>query len=624
MLPSASAGSSLWHRALQFLTPRAVALAMGAAALVAVLALSHFDARTAAYFAPLAKVPIETRPYELTLADDDGDGDLDLWVSHEYIPLLHRYRNDGPGRLVRTNTWPSPTGMRIRLADFNEDGHPDLLLASYRDAQLLWRPGLGGGRWGEAQVLLSGLKSYDLWVGDLDGDHHLDLLLPNRADSVHLCYGDGRGGIAAHRAYAVGTHSLGVLAGDVDGDGDLDVLATSATIHSTGHYVRVLRNQGQRRFGQPTDIVVADSPQRLALADVDQDGDPDLLVTSFNTDVVNLCRNDGRGNFAVPRLLPTGRQPYALEVQDMDADGDLDLLVTSTLEHSVCLHRNDGHGAFAAPEVFEAGGAPYGLALGDVDGDGLTDMALANSADKTVTLLRGARPPLVWWPLPLAALLALGWAGFYRQRQRRRREREQRLELAADLHDELGGLLTLITLRAEALNEQAPSPHLASLIAESRAATTAVRDIIWSVNTAPDTVSTLVNRIRDLLAQTGEATGRAIGFELRPATLNQRALLRPNVRQHAYFICKEALTNVLRHAPDSPTVAVTLHLAPKQLRLTVRNTGAPVAAARIGQAGQGLRNMQHRAKQMGGTLTAGPDADGGWCVTLLAPAPLVR
>ena len=108
-----------------------------------------------------------------------------------------------------------------------------------------------------------------------------------------------------------------------------------------------------------------------------------------------------------------------------------------------------------------------------------------------------------------------------------------------------------------------------------------------------------------------------VQFDIDPALLPTR--LRPAVRQHAYLIGKESLTNALKHGARSGVLAVALHVGPAVLRLVVEND-APGGA--VGRSGQGLRNMAARAAAIGGTLHLATLPDGRWQVLLHVPRPL--
>ena len=237
------------------------------------------------------------------------------------------------------------------------------------------------------------------------------------------------------------------------------------------------------------------------------------------------------------------------------------------------------------------------------------------------------RRPEIWLLFALALAVATGAATrWWQRRQVARREAQRAAEaalrqrLAADLHDEVGGLLTRVTMRAELLEAQQNTPQLAALVQESRSAAATVRDIIWSVDAAADTVEALLDRLRDLVDTTRRATGQEIQLHLTFDEATLPAQLRPAVRQHAYLIGKESLTNALKHGTRRGEVTVTLQMSATELLLNVENETQGHAGSR---SGQGLRSMEARAATIGGALAAGPQPGGRWRVQLRVPGPLV-
>ncbi|MBJ6109278.1 hypothetical protein JAO73_09660 [Hymenobacter sp. BT523] len=224
-----------------------------------------------------------------------------------------------------------------------------------------------------------------------------------------------------------------------------------------------------------------------------------------------------------------------------------------------------------------------------------------------------------WWNRPLTWVLAALAAsaavyGWQRARLRQlRRENALRARLAADLHDEVGSLLTRVTMQAELLHalEQGPPARLATLVEDSRAAASTVRDIIWSVDAGVDTLAALVDRMRDHLDATARATGRELLLEEDLPAIEEQPLP-PTVRQHTYLIFKEAVNNALKYSAPGTPIRVGLGYTPL-LELSIRSTGGETGA--VGRAGQGLRSMRHRAALLRAELSAGP-VPGGWLVRL--------
>jgi signal transduction histidine kinase len=214
----------------------------------------------------------------------------------------------------------------------------------------------------------------------------------------------------------------------------------------------------------------------------------------------------------------------------------------------------------------------------------------------------------VWWRQPWAWLLAAGLVGsalygLHRRRLARVRQVERlRSRIAADLHDEVGTLLTRVSLQAELLRQQPAEagPVLERLLSNSRQAAGTMRDIVWGIDAQADTVGALLDRMRDHLDQTASPAGLAT--ELHVRGLRDAQPLPPELRQHLYLIFKEAVSNAARHARGATRLDVTLARESGWLTLLVQDDGQPTGAAT--RSGMGRRNMQQRAGLLGGTLLA--------------------
>jgi streptogramin lyase/two-component sensor histidine kinase len=264
-----------------------------------------------------------------------------------------------------------------------------------------------------------------------------------------------------------------------------------------------------------------------------------------------------------------------------------------------------------------------GMAAGDYLVEARAETVTGQPAANTV------RVPLhverVWWQHPLAwatgaiLLAMLGYLVFWLQGRRARREAWMREELAANLHDEVGTLLTKISLMAEVLQQQpgvavGPEPEASAatanltgrLLRSSRDAIQAMRDVVWSIDSRTDSVQALLDRMQDYLDQTTTDAGLEYTFEVDPS--GQLQSLRPLVRKQLYLVFKEAVTNVLRHARGATTVVVRLVREGGGFVLEVTDDGQ--SALKTGRSGLGLRNMEARAKVLGGALETGPRPDG--------------
>ncbi|MGI4875563.1 MAG: tetratricopeptide repeat-containing sensor histidine kinase [Janthinobacterium lividum] len=238
--------------------------------------------------------------------------------------------------------------------------------------------------------------------------------------------------------------------------------------------------------------------------------------------------------------------------------------------------------------------------------------------DRELTQLR-ARQQAVGGALLVALALALAGALVWRYRQRqRRREAALRHQLAADLHDDVGSLLSRIALQTDLLQEGLGQPAQWAEVAEnSRMAVRQLNEVVWNLDAENDSIPNLLNRLRDYAYDVLTPTGREVHFVGDEAVGAAPELLAP-LRRQLYLIFKEALHNILKYAPADATVTVGFHRTRTALVLKIVNSGPPAAPAGR-SSGHGLRNIQARVATLGGTATAGPVAAGGFAVVVQVP-----
>ncbi|MCB0712687.1 MAG: VCBS repeat-containing protein [Ignavibacteriae bacterium] len=279
--------------------------------------------------------------------------------------------------------------MDMEAADLDEDGDLDLVIANeYRPNIILIND--GGGNFRDESVARLPQKyfdSEDIAIADFSCDGHIDIIFVSEDNQVNEYYiNDGSGFFsdAADRMIVTGT-SNATLAADIDEDGDPDLLIGNAGQN------RLLVNDGRGNFTDETSSrlpSIEDITQDLELGDVDGDGDLDLLVG--NEDQNRLLINKGKGFFeekvgSLP-LRSEREETREGDFGDIDGDGDLDVIFANVdfQSSSSLLNRlllNDGSGNFTdvSNQIPASQFHTVDADFADIDRDNDLDLLIGNA-----------------------------------------------------------------------------------------------------------------------------------------------------------------------------------------------------------------------------------------------------
>lgn len=334
------------------------------------------------------------RSMDARSGDIDGDGDLDLVIATEFgqnVLLL----NDGTGKFTNGTSGRLPQARHdsedIGLADFDGDGDLDLVFVSEDDQANELYLNNGDGVFQDASDRLSTAgTSNAVLVADIDTDGDADILIGNAGPNVVLI-NDGQAMFtdeSEERLPGLVGVTQDLELGDIDGDGDVDLIVGN----EDGNHLLVNEGGGVFRDATLDELPLRglEETREADFADVDGDGDLDLFFAnvSFRSGMNaqnRLLLNDGAGTFedATASRLPVVRQHTVDgDFADIDGDGDLDLLTANAFGGGYHALLNDGTGVFEdkTATLFPTGLAGDGIdvEVADFSGDGLPDIYFCN------------------------------------------------------------------------------------------------------------------------------------------------------------------------------------------------------------------------------------------------------
>jgi hypothetical protein len=327
-------------------------------------------------------------------ADLDGDGHMDVLSASVDDDKIAWYKNDGAGNFDPENviTTDADGAISVFPADLDGDGILDVISASVYDDKIAWYKNYGEGNFGVQRVISSNVDgAHSVFSIDLDGDGDMDVLSASYEDNKIAWYENIGNGILnvqpAITTDAEGAYSVYSI--DLDGDGDMDVLSASAQDNKIAWYENKIDVEGT--FGAQQIIATTpnvDRPYSVFSTDLDGDGDMDVLSASGDDNKIAWYENkiDVEGTFGAQRVITTDADgAITVFSADLDGDGDMDVLSASKNDNKVAWYQNDGLGSFGAQQVITTdASSAYTVFAADLDGDGDMDALSANHTDDKI------------------------------------------------------------------------------------------------------------------------------------------------------------------------------------------------------------------------------------------------
>lgn len=363
----------------------------------------------------------EPGPLGLAAADLNGDGRQDL--------IYTRFKGLA---VVSLNTTASPTaaapsfavkheadvGARptaVATADFNGDGRPDVAVANHDSdtASVLLddtAPGSETPTFHLQQAFAAGNAPSSIAAADFNLDGRPDLVVADELEedvSVLLdttVPGAETPSFATRQTFAVGEAPSAVAVADLNGDGKPDLIVANHDEETVSILLDTTLPGSTTVTFAPQKAFVSDhAPSALAIADFNLDGKLDFVAESHDGGSGSVFVNDTEPgsftpNFKLEQVFGWGILPSAVMTGDFNGDGKPDLAIAGEGSDDVSVILDTtAPGAssptFSLPQELAAGDAPTSIAAADVNGDGVPDLLVTNKGDGTVSAFLNETEP---------------------------------------------------------------------------------------------------------------------------------------------------------------------------------------------------------------------------------------
>lgn len=210
-----------------------------------------------------------------------------------------------------------------------------------------------------------------------------------------------------------------------------------------------------------------------------------------------------------------------------------------------------------------------------------------------------------WWffALILIGIAIIFYAAYLIKYQSFKNILNLRMKIASNLHDEVGSLLTRITMFSDNLRyskntEEQRNIKLEKIAALSRDAIASMSDVLWAIDSRNDFAGNLLDRMREHTEEMLFPLGIDVNFVLSGTDLKQP--ISSDIRGEIYLIFKEAINNIARHS-EATKVNILYQVNDRNFLLNIANNGAKEDINEL-STGQGLSNMKMRAGKIGAKI----------------------
>lgn len=342
-------------------------------------------------FESASTVSIDGAARDTVVADFNGDGNLDVasvGINGAVNNVLRLVYGNGDGTFSGETTFDEPVGgSEMTIADFNNDNILDIAVSGTLASQASIFLGNGDGTFQDALTTSIGTEPGSIQTGDFNGDGNTDLVVADTKsseDTISVIYGNGDGTFRDETTIDLesGIETYSVKTGDLDGDGILDIVATGVGTNNAN----ILLGNGDGTFQTYTSHAVG-AGDYLDLADLNNDDILDLITVSSIGNTVYTSIGNGDGTFQAITSSDSGGATFETLTGDYNGDGVLDVIAVNNTQATIGILIGKGDGTFEAVSTFATNTDPETVSTGDFNGDGVLDLVTGEGSGTTMSIL---------------------------------------------------------------------------------------------------------------------------------------------------------------------------------------------------------------------------------------------
>lgn len=297
---------------------------------------------------------------------------------------LESYFNEMRAETIAGTSVPTGTGTRptdLRLANLNADAWPDLVVAHDSTETLTVHLGTGLATFDTGTSYTPGFNldwfRTNLAVGDINGDGRDDVFVVGGSittNNVAIYLSNADGTLAAPTFVTGGSFPERITLADLNNDTQLDLITGSSS------QVGIHLGNGNGTFQSRTTYTTGGSGVRdLVIANVNGDAHLDVITANYGGDNVSILRGNGNGTLQAHVSYAVGDGPMAVMLQELTGDSNPDLLTINNNSQTFSILPGTGGGAFGTASSQPGLPDMYSLNKGDFNLDGKVDIIVSTN-----------------------------------------------------------------------------------------------------------------------------------------------------------------------------------------------------------------------------------------------------